>query len=216
MRGLLIKDFKLMKNQIRFFISVFGIAIIMSLAMKDNSFILGYITFVIPVFALNTIGYDELDNGQAFLFTLPFSRKTYVYEKYCFGLMLGIVSFVAAVLLSVVFGMLNGTVILESLLAAPFMLGFVVVMLSVLIPIQLKFGVDNSRIALIAFFGLIGALGFGVVQLLKHLGIDVLPLIRTLTELNFGVLTAVTAVIAAAVLLLSMRISVAMINKKEY
>lgn len=216
MSGLLIKDFKLMKTQKRFFIIVFAIAIVMALSMNDNSFILGYITFVIPIFALNTIGYDELDNGYAFLFTLPISRKKYVYEKYCFGLLLGVVSLVIAAILSVVFGMLKRSGIWESLAVTPFIFGFVVVMLSVMIPIQLKFGVDNSRIALIAFFGVIGALGFGIVQILKHFGIDFFLLLNTLIELNYGMLITITAIIAAVFLLLSIRISVAMISKKEY
>ena len=34
---------------------------------------------------MSSISYDEFDNGNAFLFSLPITRKDYVLEKYIFG-----------------------------------------------------------------------------------------------------------------------------------
>ena len=51
----------------------------------DATFVSGYISIVFAMFAISTISYDEYDNGNAFLFTLPFSRKEYVLSKYVFG-----------------------------------------------------------------------------------------------------------------------------------
>ena len=88
MKGLLIKDFSLLKNQKNFFILVFVMAGFLTIANGAESspatFVLPYVGFVSSFFVLSTISYDEYDNGNAFLFTLPFERKVYVVEKYVF------------------------------------------------------------------------------------------------------------------------------------
>ena len=84
MKGLLIKDFMLLKNQKSFFIIIVAAAIGMSTLMENSSFIIGYIAVIGSLFTLSTIRYDEFDNGNAFLYTLPITRKDYVYEKYEF------------------------------------------------------------------------------------------------------------------------------------
>ena len=89
MKGLLVKDIKYIKHQVNFFLLLFLIAIGVSFSSKEGSFIIGYLTFITSLFVLTTISYDEFNNGYAFLFTLPFSRKEYVIEKYIFGLMIG-------------------------------------------------------------------------------------------------------------------------------
>lgn len=220
MIGLLIKDFNLMKTQKRFFIVVIAISIIMALSKNntsfDSSFILGYITFVIPFFALSTISYDEFDNGNAFLFTLPISRKAYVYEKYSFSLLLGVISLVLAVCLSIVFALLNKVPISEILTASPFIFGMMVVMISIMIPIQLKFGTDKSRIVLLSISGIIAIFCFVVVQILQICNIDVFSLLKKLSSLSFTLLISIEAIIVTLILLLSILISVAMMNKKEF
>lgn len=216
MCGLLVKDFRLMKMQRKLFIIVIAIGLIMAVSMNDSAFILGYITVVIPFSAISTISYDEFDNGNAFLFTLPISRKEYVYEKYGFSLLLGFLSLTAAVVLSVIFDLLKGNPILETLTASPLIFGIVVAILAVMIPIQLKFGADKGRIVLFAVFGIVAALCFGAVQIMSLFDVDGFAWLDRLLALNFGTLVAVTAIVAAALFLLSMRISVAMMNKKEF
>ena len=54
------------------------------------TFAIGFLTFVMSLFSVSSISYDEFDNGNAFLFSLPITRTTYVVEKYCFGLILGL------------------------------------------------------------------------------------------------------------------------------
>lgn len=89
MTGLLIKDLKLLKVQRNFFLMFVAIAVWMQTFMDGVSFIIGYMTFCGSMAVLNTISYDEYDNGNAFLFSLPISRKGYVLEKYAFGFIIG-------------------------------------------------------------------------------------------------------------------------------
>ena len=88
MKGLLVKDFRLLKVQKNFFLLIIAVAIGMALFTNDVAPMLGFLAFVLSIFTLSTISYDEFDNGNAFLFSLPVSRKDYAIEKYCLGLIL--------------------------------------------------------------------------------------------------------------------------------
>ena len=46
MKGLLIKDFKLMMMQKNFFLSIIAIAVVLTVFVKNPSFIIGYLTFI--------------------------------------------------------------------------------------------------------------------------------------------------------------------------
>ena len=71
MKGLLIKDYKLMKNQKGYFIVLFLLCVVFAAREGGESFCVGFITYVCSLFCISTISYDEFDNGNAFLFTLP-------------------------------------------------------------------------------------------------------------------------------------------------
>ena len=88
MKGLLIKDFQLMKNQGKILIAIFVvIAAFGIIADGNSSFLTAYITIFLALFTTSTISYDEYDSGYLFLFTLPVSRRGYVTEKYVFGIL---------------------------------------------------------------------------------------------------------------------------------
>ena len=100
MKGLLIKDFKLLKGQKNFFMAITAISIIMIIVSPGTSFPIGFLGFVGALFSLSSISYDEFDNGNAFLFSLPITRKDYVLEKYIFGLISGIMSLLLGTVIS--------------------------------------------------------------------------------------------------------------------
>ncbi len=66
MKGLLIKDFKLLKGQKNFFMTITAISIIMIIVSPGTSFPIGFLGFVGALFSLSSISYDEFDNGNAF------------------------------------------------------------------------------------------------------------------------------------------------------
>ena len=59
MKGLLIKDFKLMKNQKNFFFIMIFIAAAMLFAEFESTFVVSYFTMIASMFVLSTISYDE-------------------------------------------------------------------------------------------------------------------------------------------------------------
>ncbi len=82
--------------------TITAISIIMIIVSPGTSFPIGFLGFVGALFSLSSISYDEFDNGNAFLFSLPITRKDYVLEKYIFGLISGIMFLLLTVISLVV------------------------------------------------------------------------------------------------------------------
>lgn len=217
MKGLLIKDFKLLKMQRLFFVVLILMAAGMAFSMGNLSFVVGYLGFIMPLFVLSTISYDEFDNGSAFLFTLPISRTGYVVEKYCFGLLLELVSLAISLALALCVGAVTKSAeVSDALFSAPFIFMAVAVLLGVAIPLQIKFGAEKGRIAMVISFGLAAVIGYGIVKAADWLGLDPGTLEAHLSKLHLGVLIAGAATFTLCVLLLSMKISITILRRKEF
>lgn len=109
MKGLLVKDFKLMMLQKNFLLLILAIVIGMMIFTDDVVFPLGFLSFVASLFTVSTISYDDFDNGNAFLFTLPITRNNYVIEKYFLGLLVGGIAWILATVLGIVATVLKDT-----------------------------------------------------------------------------------------------------------
>ncbi len=217
MKGLLIKDLMLMKMQWRFFAVVLGIAVIMGFTSADFSFILGYVTFLIPIFSISTISYDEFDNGMSFIFTLPVTRKMYIAEKYLFSIILGAASSVLALLISGLCAILTkADGFLDALSAYPIIFVLMLMLVSLMLPLQLKFGAEKARIAVI----IIGGGIFILVQLFAKAFEPYLsslkPILVWFSETEGFIIYIALFAISAIAVVISTLISNKIINKKEF
>lgn len=218
MKGLCIKDLRFMGNQKKFFLLVAVMSGFLLVGNKNALFVMGYAGFISAIFAINTIEYDEYDNGNVFLFTCPFSRGQYVWEKYILGMVLGILALVGVFCLSwilVAAGMFprDG---LPTLPGMAFFLAAQMLLLGVTIPIQLKFGAGKGRIAIFAIF--MGGAGvvYLAVRLLEKTGADLSGAVETLYRIGVPGLAA--RCVAAAFLLMAAAavLSVKILQKKEF
>lgn len=217
MKGLLIKDFKLMKGQKNFFFLLVLVSIGMPAFSGDAAFMLGFLPFVLSLFTLSTISYDEFDNGNAFLFTLPVSRTGYAIEKYVLALLLGGGAWAFAALLAVAFAVIKGTAdIPEILMAAVLVLPVLIVVQALMIPFQLKFGSEKGRLALIGAFGLLAVTGVVAVKAAQMLGIDLWELVGSLPAMGMGVMITLLLLAAILILFTSMKISCSIMKHKEF
>ena len=217
MKGLLIKDFKLMKMQKNFFIMIVVISFVVSLLTEDVTFMLGFISFITSLFTISTIIYDEFDNGNAFLFTLPIDRKKYAAEKYVFGMLLGVCSLFLAIILAVILNLIEKSdTTSDILISAVMLLPFVFLLVSIMIPFQLKFGSEKGRIAISAALGIVFLISFILGELAAILGINIAEVINRISLLGAGGLFIVIFVISMIVVLFSMKISISIMNKKEF
>ena len=144
MKGLLIKDFLLMKNykKIAMFMLIIGIFV----GMNDVSFASGYILVFVSILSMSTITYDEANHGLNTLFTLPITRSDYVKEKYLFSLIITGIGFVFVTIL----GCFRKSGFMETLV----ILSTALLLLALSLPFQLKEGNEKGRIVLfVVVFG---------------------------------------------------------------
>ena len=218
MKGMLIKDFMLLKNQKQFFVVILVFAFMFFGMYDDTTFAFTYIVVLCTLFTISTISYDEYDNGMSYLFTLPISRKGYVKEKYVFGIISICIALVTATVLDIVFNMVKnqkyGTQELLIQLCTSLMVAML--MLAFSLPIQLKFGAEKSRIALLAVFGCIAAVGFVVIKLGESMNLDMGAIVEKVDGLSSQLL--ITGGIAAGILLLAVSylISLKILMKKQF
>lgn len=216
MRGLLLKDIALMKTQGRSVLIILAIAIFMLLAGNNTTFVIVYANTIFVMLGITTLSYDTNDNGYAFLFTLPITRKMYVAEKYVFSL----VSVAIGVAFSFVlmFGMsfLKSDYVLDTSEAFT-VIGYIIgaiLFLSVMLPINFKFGPEKGWIALFTVFAIIMT---GALVLMKVVyRIDWTTLYAKLSDVKPAVAMGTLGVIAVIALGASCMISCKIMMRKEF
>ena len=159
MRGLLEKDIRLLMHSKQTFVCFVALAVVLGVEQK-STFMLGYLTFFISAILVSTLSYDEMDHGFAFLFTLPINRKIYVREKYVFCMGGAVIVWSLTMMLYVIILNVRHTpaVISEEVLKGLAFLPIVIFFLSLLIPMQLKFGVEKSRLVMIGVSVFVGVM----------------------------------------------------------
>ncbi len=218
MKGLLVKDFRLMMIQKNFFLIILAIAIGMLMFTDDVSFPLGFMTFIISLFALSTISYDEFDNGNAFLFTLPISRTGYVVEKYSLGLILGFGTWLFALTVATITTFFKDTLAFSDLMMIALMiLPLMLIIQSIIFPFQFKFGAEKGRIAMVGAFGVISIVGIAISKVSSEIfHISIADFINNLPTVSIGTIILIAIIISVVIFLISLKISVLIMNKKSF
>lgn len=181
MKGLLIKDLKILAKQKKFFIFVLLLMVVMSFSMEDVSFSATYSVLIISMLTLTTISYDEMNGGMLFLLSLPANRKTYVKEKYIFAMLNLVFAAVLAFAFGYVASMVKQTDIAVADFAASVMIVLVAVgmALALAIPVDLKYGAEKGRMIVIGVLA-----GFLVIAVAVYKAISALFHVDVVAELT--------------------------------
>ena len=154
MAGLVEKDIRLLLQRKQIMVAFLALALMLGFT-QEGTFILGYLPILILLLTIGTISYDELDQGFTFLFTLPVNAREYVTEKYLFCGIAGILSWIASIGIYRAAAAIHGEQV-DLQAELPMLLSFLavdVIMMAVMIPIQIKFGANGSRMILMVIFG---------------------------------------------------------------
>lgn len=211
MKGLLIKDLKLIRAQIVFFALVPVVGAVFVVPAGEMSMGFGYITAISGLIGVTTINYDSYDNGFAYLFTLPISRRGYVKEKYIFATLSSVAVMMA---IGLFMWALMAVSHPEAAYAFADFLGdmedsYLIALTAVafMLPIFLKFGAEKSRLIIPIIAGIcIGVmLGVSQVEVLRDIEIGGSNWVRWLMP-----------VLCLVWLAASYLISVRIMEKKEF
>lgn len=216
MRALLEKDIRILLLRKSTMVIFLAIGILFTWSFSEY-FSGVYLTILGSMLAYSTISYDESDNCMAFLFTLPCTRKQYVVEKFVFVYGVSVVAGLVGLVISIVSGIVGKAAIGKTgvieILASEILI--LTLAGSLMIPLQLKFGAEKSRIVLVSIYGvcLIGvflasksAIFGGLVYRIKNLLDNSSPIAMLI------VLLAVLIIIT----LLSILATIRIMEGKEY
>ncbi len=222
MKGLLIKDIRLMKSQGAVLLAILILAaLFLGVVSSDVEpfFVVAYVTIFLSIFVASTISYDEYDNGYLFLMTLPVTRKNYVNEKYIFGILISIfawcVGMAAGTALMIAQGAKTGAG--EWIGGNLMYICIAWVFMSIMMPLRLRFDSEKARYANIIMFALIAAVAYGVSKISQYAPENILRNVSAFfnTLGNNGIL-ALCAGIAVAALLISYICSRHIMAKKDF
>lgn len=218
MKGLLIKDYLILLGQKNsFFIILIGLIL---LFVKDTPVMgISYTMYVITFLSLSNISYDDADNGMPFLMTLPSGRKTYVTEKYLFNLINASFSGLLLTVIASILELVRGkdiTVIRELFFTFILLFTVAAIFFSILVPLELKYGVEKSRVVMMVFFGIVflGAMGIGFIS--EKWNIDVDSLLYSLENLSLTSTTIGMLIVSACIMGISCRISQNVMKNKNF
>ena len=221
MKGLLIKDIRLLEQQKKLLFLYAVMAIVLGYSM-DSTFLVSYFPMIGVFLVLSTISLDNFDNGMAFLMTLPISGKLYAVEKYVISLLVTAGTWIIAVALQFVMLMIKkeefvaAEMLGQDLLFLPVLVFIIVLM----IPMDLKFGTEKGRMVLFAVFGIAMILllgGKAIVEFLsKNAGLDVQGLLGSIKAMPGGAVMAALYGVTIVLLAVSIGISIGIMRKKEY
>lgn len=215
MKGLLTKDFRLLKVNRDFLILVIIAGLCMIIFSTGRQlYPMMFVSFISAIVGAGTITYDEMDNGNAFLFTMPFSRKTYVLEKYLLTFILYAISLAVMSIFAIIVGIVRGDADMGD-----FVLIWIISLISSLIfqawmiTINLKFGGERGRIANIAIFFVVFA---AAVLFFNVFSPDIGPVFHAVSRLGITAIALAAFVLTAALYALSIAISMRIVAKKEF
>ena len=217
MRGLLVKDLRLLAGQKRFFLTVAVIGFFFMLSGQDAIFMVSYCTLLMSFFTASTISYDEFNHGFFYLFSLPVSRKGYVAEKYLFGVLTGGVTWTATTVIGGIYSSMtqDNFLLLEWMAGAVGILVVLVIFLCLTLPVQLKFGTEKGRIvvsivALGIFIGMMAVLKMEGVMAVIIEKAEWIAALGTVALLGMGLLLFVAFVGA------SVAVSMCIMERKQF
>lgn len=204
MIGLIKKDLFTLKKQIMFIIFFLAFYGILCFVEPTNYSMFAYMITLFSIFIpMTALGYDDRSEWNKYAITMPITRKQLVYSKYLLSILGICLSGVMCLILSL---LLHKAITTESLVIIASSLSIGTLFMSINIPINFKFGVEKSRFIILGLFGLPTVL----LVILSKANIP-LP-----SEDFFIKLLRFLPFLAVALLIISLLVSITIVEKKEY
>ena len=163
MKALFIKDIRIVLKQQRILIcAFFAVITILAFATDNSMYAVAFVLFLVPTMMLTTISYDTFENGMSYIMSLPVSVKDYVTEKYILTVVSSLIfNIMATILINVVLSIGKGVGIMPLELIVNAMLAqfMVLIYISLVLPVDIRFGTDKGMIIVVLMAVVIGAAG---------------------------------------------------------
>ncbi|MCU7203231.1 ABC-2 transporter permease [Turicibacter sanguinis] len=214
MKGLILKDLLNLRKNLKTII-IMCLFYTLLFSTLNPTFLSGMITILFAMQILTTFSYDDYSKWNMYALSLPITKKQLVLSKYILGISFIIFGGVFSFILTSLLSLFKGSFILGDLVASIIgSTGIMILMILILLPLIFKYGVERSRIMLLAIFAIPTVLILIISKVLALTGIP-FP-----SEEQLNALLPVICIIATLILIagsyVSYMISVKIVTKKEY
>ncbi|MGV8083105.1 MAG: ABC-2 transporter permease [Coriobacteriia bacterium] len=153
MKALILKDLLTLQKQLKTTAIMIAFFVVFALFMKSATYLTSMAVLFFAMLSVSSFGYDELARWEPYALSLPIGRRQIVGAKYALSLLLALAGALVGLVASLAGPLLGDHSALQEHLAAVWALFCVaVVFLSIITPLIYKFGVERSRIFVIAVF----------------------------------------------------------------
>lgn len=201
MIGLVLKDLINLKKQLKIFIFMLVFYFIFSMTTKNGSMFGTMVTLLFAMQPITALAFDEKANWDKYALAMPVSRAEIVISKYVLGILLSLfaalLNFIAQFLLGTEINVDNKTVFVT--------LSVSIIFISLLLPVIFKFGVEKGRLLMF------------IVLMLPTL--IILMFKDTFSSITQDMIIKAIyglPLLAIAILILSMLLSISIYKKKEF
>lgn len=220
MKGLFIKDIRLLAGQTHTLLVIFVIGAIFAVTQEQPELLIGYVMMVMSMLTITSISYDEFDNGMPFLMTLPSGRSGYVKEKYLLTATIVTVAYVTSNTMLFLLGQFNkNSESWDVRWNLQFSFIFAVVMLLMLytfIPIILKVGVEKGRIAQFGIVGIIFLIGYMGSNIIEKMDLDLSKITEFFNSMSKTFMICICMCLLSIYTILSYLISKRIVENKDF
>lgn len=207
MKGLLLKDWYMVKTYCRAYLLIAVAFIALSFLSDNNMFFVFYPCLLCGMIPVNLLAYDERSRWTQYSGTLPYTKKQIVSGKYLIGLFAQL-----AILMATGVGQ-----VVKMSVAGNFVFGnFAVLMLlllivstlssSICLPFVFKLGVEKGRTAYYIMIGFVCGASVLASSILRG---------QLMSEIQPNLILALVAVVGICVYILSWYLSIVFFRKRE-
>ena len=207
MKGLLLKDWYMMKKYCRYYLFVSIGFIILSMMSSGNMFFVFYPCLLAGMIPVNLLGYDERSRWTEYVGTLPYTKTQIVSAKYLIGLFTQIAMLIVICIAQGVKMGIDGTFVLkEFLVLMMLLLVMASVASSLTLPFIFKYGVEKGRSAYYVMIGVVCAGSIIATSIFKE-GLQ--------NEIQLNAVLPIACLVGVGIYALSWYLSVVFYNRRE-
>lgn len=207
MKGLIIKDIFALRQQGKILLALLVFYAVYSVVFQNLSMLAAITVLLCVMLPVTTMAYDEKSKWDKYALSMPIPRKAIVLSKYLLAIL---AEFLAVIIVGILGGAIvffTGEMAIGEMLVMILAIGGVgLFFLALILPILFKFGVEKARFIMLLVLFVPSML----VMMLPQLGLEP-PSLQTLRFLGY-----LSPLIVAGLLLVSVKISIGIYNRKEF
>lgn len=202
MKGLIVKDIEIMKLQKNFLLIMVISAICMSMLSVYTMII--FMCYMFASLAIGTIGYDEYDNGMSYIMSLPIRKGDYAREKFLLTFITVMLGFIVGIIAAAVMMIIGNSFDMVTLLGSVILIPLVYLLMVIQIPCRIKYGQEKSRIINI------------IAMMIVMIGSSLFYEVSSVMGMTAWVMTLLLMIIVMVLIYAIYRISIKIVEEKEY